>query len=497
MNLLIPLMVIIPIICALLLNIVHKQDKLTKIITIVVAVIVPIIPLFASFGLHNFGGHSTLNATNYLIGNVSTSISSTSLVNLHLGITYSFAQLQQILVVALGLVLFTGVITYISETRKASGAYGFLVFMAVAAASALILSDDIFHMYIFFEILALAQTGIMLASDIKNKHETALKYMIASSVAGPIMLIGIGLLLGLVGSVNITDIVTALQTGLVDKFSPILLLAFIAIFFGWLYGSGLPPFSTIKSNVYSKTMPSGAAIVQGCTVLTFVAFGIVLFRIFSHLKVYSIVIIIFSLLAMIIGLVMALMQTDFKRIIGYLAVGELGYIGLGLGIGTVASISAGLFQAVNEILITGLLFLLVSTILYQVQTGNINKLGGLIVDNPKIGLVFLISGLALAGAPPFNAYRSKLLLIQSSIAGGYPELGIIMILISIATFIAFVKIFHKVYLSPRPKQMKIINKKIPKATICVIGILLIACLILGVYPDLVLNPITQFVTGMI
>jgi len=311
------------------------------------------------------------------------------------------------------------------------------------------------------------------------------------------LLLGIAILLGLTGNVNITDIVFSLKNGLVDPKNPLFLMACALILFGWLYGSGLPPFHTIKSAVYSKALPHGAALLQAFSVFTFVALGIIIIRIFSYLPLTQWAIIFFSLMAMILGITMALMQTDFKRIIGYLAVGELGYIGLGLGLGTAFGISAGLFQAVNEAIVTAFLFIGFGTILYKTGISDTNKLGGLLADNPWVAGLVLLAGFAMAGVPPLNVFQSKLQLIQASIGAGLPELGIIMVLLSIITFMTFMKAFYTIYLRPRPKDLEIINEKIPRATIISMVAFLIICLVLGLFPQLVTDNLTQLAQGLV
>jgi len=184
--------------------------------------------------------------------------------------------------------------------------------------------------------------------------------------------------------------------------------------------------------------------------------------------------------------------------IGFLAVGELGYIGLGLGLGTAMGITAGLFQAVNEIIITAFLFIGFGTIYYQTGESDIRKLGGLMVKNPKVALLVLLAGFAMAGVPPLNAFQSKLMLIQASIQGGLPELGVIMILLSIVTFMTFMKAFHAVYMRPRPMDLEIKNEKIPQATILALLVFLAVCLILGLFPQIAtgfLQPIANSLAG--
>ena len=255
MNELIPIMVIIPLIAALLISAFSKFNKVTKIFAFVVAICLPIIPLLSNYGFHYFGGYEPIldNVTNVVY---------------HPAITYSFTSLQQIFIAALGLLTFLVVFVYLTKYRKVSGPYLFLLFLGTAAVTALLLTDDIFHMFVFFEILALAQVGIVAASSIDYSYEMALKYMILGSIGSPIMLLGIGFLLALTGSVNITDIVAAIHNGLVKPTSPVFLLSLGLIFFGWLYASGLPPFHTIKSGIYSKAEPHGAALLQSFTVIS-------------------------------------------------------------------------------------------------------------------------------------------------------------------------------------------------------------------------------------
>jgi energy-converting hydrogenase B subunit F len=269
------------------------------------------------------------------------------------------------------------------------------------------------------------------------------------------------------------------------------------IFFGWLYASGLPPFNTIKSLIYSKGTPESSAILTTFSVLTMVALGLAMFKIFAYLPVYKITIILFALLAMVLGVSMAVVQTDFRKMLGFLAVGELGFIAIGFGIGTKLSMTAGLFQAFNDIVITTLLFIGFGTVYYLTGTSDTRKLGGLISLNPKVSIMILLGGLALAGVPPFNGFQSKLMLVQSALNAGFPELAIIIVLISIVVFMTFVKAFHSIYLEPKPKDLTFIHKDIPALAIFSIAVLLIICLIIGVYPKIITFSFAQYLGGLI
>jgi len=497
MNDLIPLMVIIPIAAALLLNLLHKKDKIVILIAIVVAIVLPAIPILSNFGLHYFGGHAPLVTNPSILNTLPSAIGNSTLAIFHPAITYFYGALQKIFIFILGIVAFFAIYTSLSQNKRVSGPLMFLMFMGTAAVTALLLTDDIFHMYIFFEIVAMAQTGIILSSKTDNNYETALKYLLLGAIGGPLLLLGIGFVLGVVGSVNITDIVYAISHNLVDPFSPTLLFAFGLIFFGWLYASGLPPFHTIKSSVYSKALPNASALLQAFTVITFISIGIIIFRIFSYFPFFDTLIILLSIVAMILGVTMAIMQTDFRRMIAFLAVGELGYIGLGFGIGTTLSITASLFQALNEIIITALLFIGFGTVLYLTKTSDIRKLGGMIQHNSVVAIMVLIGGFAMAGVPPLNGFQSKLMIVQAALNAGFPELAIIAVLVSIITFMVFMKAFHSIYLKPKPNNLKISNKLVPRSSIVAIVVLLIICIILGLFPQFVTGTFSQFAMGLI
>lgn len=484
MNELIPLMVIVPLMAALLISAFSKFNRATKVFAFVVALCLPLIPILSNYGLHYFGGYEPM------LDNVTG-------VMFHPAITYSFTFLQQVFIGAVGLLTFLVIFIYLTKYKEVSGHYLFLLFLGTAAVTAMILTDDIFHMFVFFEILALAQVGIVAASSIDYSYEMALKYMILGSIGSPMMLLGIGFLLALTGSVNITDIATAVHMGLIDATSPVFLLSLALIFFGWLYASGLPPFHTIKSGIYSKAEPHGAALLQSFTVMAMISIVLVMFRIYSTLPIFEVLIVFFSILAMILGVSLALTQTDFRRMIGFLAVGELGFIGLGIGLGTNFSLTAGLFQALNEILITALLFIGFGAIVNATNEVDTRKLGGLLAYHPKVSIMLLIGGLAMAGVPPLNGFQSKLMLVQASLSCGYPELSILAIMVSIATFVVFVKTYYTIFLKPKPNDLELENRDVPRSMVLVMGILLIIIVILGIFPDMVTNGISSFIGGIL
>ena len=484
----IPLLVIIPIICAILVNLIHGSQKSSKLIAYIGAICLALVPLVATYGYHYFGGHLPLLLSNITLPAAASSIISGSVLQIfHPAITYIFGPGQQVVLFILGIVAMCAVVVSIAETRKTSGVYLYLLFMLTAALMAFILTDDIFNLYVFFEIAALVQVGLILVSRVKENYETGLKYMLLGEVGGSFMLLGIALILGLTGNVNITDIVTMIHSGAVNPTNPVLLFAAGMLFYGWLYATGLPPFNAIKSEIYSKGLSSGSMVLQAFSVIGCISIGLVIMRIFGYLPTMKMAILAVSVIAMILGICMAMTQDDFKRVIAYLAVGELGYIGVGIGLGTAYSMTAGLFQATNELVVTSMLFAAFGLVLYKTKTSKISNLGGLIEDMPAAALLTVLAGFIMAGIPPFSVFQSKYMLCQAAMAQGIPELAIIMIILSIVTFLAFLKITYMVFLRPKPAELKVSKSKIPKVTMAVLVLFLVISLVVGLFPGLVVD----------
>ena len=116
--------------------------------------------------------------------------------------------------------------------------------------------------------------------------------------------------------------------------------------------------------------------------------------------------------------------------------------------------------------------------------------------NPLVALLVLLAGFAMAGVPPLNAFQSKLMLIQASINAGFPELGVIMILLSIVTFMTFMKAFHAVFLRPKPADLELKNEDIPKATIIALLVFLVACIVFGLFPQVVTSYLQPLATSL-
>ena len=185
---------------------------------------------------------------------------------------------------------------------------------------------------------------------------------------------------------------------------------------------------------------------------------------------------------MLVGVILALAQWDFKRLLAYHSISQIGYIILGIGLGTPLGILGGLFHLFNHSIFKSLLFLNSGAVDYALGTRDLQNMGGLKVKMPVTANTNLIASMSIAGIPPFNGFWSKLLIILACIQSGRMFYAICAVIASILTLASFMKVQKYAFLG-KINEKWAEAKEVPwlmqlsmivLAIICVAGGLLIA-----------------------
>jgi len=247
--------------------------------------------------------------------------------------------------------------------------------------------------------------------------------------------------------------------------------------------------------MYENAMPEAAALLQLQSKLVLVAMSIALLRIFSGYTLLKSVMLGFAIFTVVVGSVMALQQTDLRKLLSFVAVGQAGLVAMGIGLGTSFSISAGIFHAINDVLSMAILFFVAGFLFEAYKTTKVDKIGDALQKMPLIGLIMFLATLAISGVPPFNSYQSELRIIQSAVQAGYAELGVLVILLSVATFVAIIKAFYLIFM--RPGSTAEIDTKF-KGTMykTIIVILIVMCLFIGLFPHVIYDPIYNVIVAL-
>lgn len=408
--------------------------------------------------------------------------------------------------------------------------YFTLLLLMLAANFGMVFTGDLFNLFVWFEVSSVAICGLVaFRSNRGESFEGAAKYLIYSTIAGLLFLFAIGLLYGQYGHLNIKFLGAAIGGNaqgsllLVDK----IVLGILVTVFALKAGS--VPIHMATPDAYSEApAPITAMMVTASQAglyaifrTGFTMYGDNIFTAGGDLRAPDLlhlahgagyVLVVFGILSMFIGVTLALVQKDIKRLMAYHAISQTGYMLLGVGIGLAVfsmgefssfaeygrtAMSGGIFHIFNHALYKGLLFLTAGAIIYKAGTRDLNKMGGLGRDMKLTALFFIIGALAIAGIPPANGFASKLLIYEAAFKFN-PIIGAIAMLVSLLTLASFVKVFYSAFMGPRNPEMK--TGEVPKSMLLGMAVLAGVILIFSFAPSLVLesivDPAVTDLTGM-
>jgi len=373
--------------------------------------------------------------------------------------------------------------------------YTLLLLMLVGMLG-LVLTGDLFNLFVFFEILSIASAALVAFRDDKpDGFEAGFKYMTISVLAGLFLLLAIGILYGAYGHLNMAVIAGEMSFNQLDRIALVLLIGVFAM------KCASVPMHMWAPDTYSAAPAPITIILVGASQASLYALMRITFTMYGPSmdpELVGWVIIILGILSMFIGISMALMQTDLKRFIAYAAISQTGYMLMALGVGMATlgdpaamneyglhAITGGLFHIMNEIFTMGLLFLAAGAVYHRIGTRDMNKMGGLAHQMGYTSFFFLLGALAVSGIPPFNGFASKII-IYESVFRFNPVLAIIGLVVSLLTLAAFVRVFYTVFMgAPKKKYQQV--TEVPRPMLLSMTILAVLIIFLGLFPNLVVE----------
>ena len=196
-------------------------------------------------------------------------------------------------------------------------------------------------------------------------------------------------------------------------------------------------------------------------------------------------------ITMFIGVTMALSQHDFKRLLAFHSISQIGYVMTAVGLSTALGITGGLYHAMNHTLFKGLLFLCAGAVYYSTGTTNLDKLGGLAKRMPQTTAIFLIGAFSISGIPPFNGFVSKWLIYHAAFQKamdtnniGYLFVTVIALIVSVMTLASFIKVSQSVFFGELPEEYREAEEA-PVSMRIPMWIMALLCFAAGVIPQYV------------
>lgn len=356
------------------------------------------------------------------------------------------------------------------EESKAN-LYYIMINLLLCSLLALIYTNDLFTAYVFVEINTISACGLIMIRQSGRTIGAATRYMIMSSLGSGLLLMGLCILYDITGHLLMSSIRESVAAVYAQGIYNVPLVASIGmICVGLAIKSALYPFHTWLPDAYGYSTVSSAAILSSLVskgyifLLIKIFYRVVGFDVIISSRVINILF-VFGLIGMIMGSVNAIQEKDIRRMIAFSSVAQIGYIYMGLGLGTTVGIVASIFHILSHASTKSLLFI-AGAGLTDASNGSkkFEDLTGSAYRNPMAGIAFTIGACSMVGLPMFSGFISKLLFTQAAVQNSLGKMLPTLICLAISTVlnaIYFMKTVIRIY---TPIQIKYENKN-PKPKI--------------------------------
>lgn len=328
-------------------------------------------------------------------------------------------------------------------------------------------AGDYFTLFIFWEIMAATSTYLIWARRTTASDKAGMRYLIVHSLGGGLLLTGILLHLSNGGSFLIGSLSESYST------------AKIFMLLGVSLNAAVPPLHAWLADAYPKATITGAVFMCALTTKSAVY---VLIRLFPGWEI----LVWAGLIMAIYGTIYALLANDIREILAYSIISQIGYMVTGIGIGTEMALNGAAAHAFSHILYKSLLFMGAGAVMYATGKNKLSELGGFARKMPVVVVLYIIGGLAISGAPLFNGFISKSMIISAA-GNAHLETGtLILLLASIGTFLhTGLKLPYFTWFGEAKSDFTV--GKVPLNMKIAMGIAAFFCVLFGIYPSLLYN----------
>jgi len=419
-------------------------------------------------------------------------------------ISVNFGFLIDMVSLPIGLVVaFVSVVSCLYSIKFMEGKPGRAIYYACLLLFAtgmigVILSEDLIQFYLFWELMLIpSYLLIEFWGESERRTSIAFKYFIFSHVGALSMLLGILSIYVYTGTFEL--MLLPLKSSLIPL--SILPIIFTLLLFGFFVKLAVFPVHAWLPDTYSEAptpvavMLSGLAIkcgAYGIVRIIFLTFGQTVLQASNFLAIPGIV-------TMVYGGVMALAQTDMKRLLAFSSISQMGYILFGFGTTSTLGIQGGLLHIVSHAICKSLLFMCVGSIARQTGTRDIRKLGGLIQKMPTTTIACFIGALSLVGIPPLNAFWSEWMIFGGGISSGKILITFIGAASTMITAGYYLRFLWSISFGPVPKNLSNV-KQAPLLLRIPTVILATTSVLLGILPGLTLEfmtPAAEYLSSLI
>ncbi|PAU76261.1 Na+/H+ antiporter subunit D [Halomonas salipaludis] len=389
-----------------------------------------------------------------------TSVSREGYVVIHMGswqapygISLVADMLSAIMILLTGIIGLGLAIYSLASTGPNHEKFGFypLMHLLLAGVAGAFLTGDIFNLYVWFEVMLVASFALLILGGEKAQMEGAIKYVTLNLLASVIFLTAIGLLYGMVGTLNMADVgqrlAEAENQGMVEVLAVMFMIAF------GIKAAAFPLFFWLPASYHTPPVAVSALFAGLLTKVGVYSLFRVFTLMFDQTMDYVQDILLWgAALTMVTGVLGAAAQYEFRRILSFHIVSQIGYMILGLALFTPLALAGGIFAVMHNIIVKTNLFL-ISGITHRLQgTYQLKKMGGLFKERPWLSVAFFLSAFSLAGVPPLSGFFAKFVIVRAGIEAEAYVVTAVALAVGLMTLYSMVKIWNEVFWKKLPED---------------------------------------------
>jgi F420H2 dehydrogenase subunit N len=376
-------------------------------------------------------------------------------------------------------------IAYIEKSNRTPFYYT-LILSLISGMVGIVFAGDLLTLFVFWELMSISSYA--LVSFFREKWasvEAGFKFLLMSAAGSATALFGISLLYGMTGTLSFEGLAAAIGNNAPTAW---LYLSVIFIFIGFGVKTAVVPLHTWLPDAYSAAPSPISAILSGIVIGPGIfAIAKVFFSAFISIQTsWMPVLAVLSLITMLLGNITALMQKDLKRMLAYSSIGQVGYMLIGLAVGTQAGLTGTFLQFFNHAIMKGAAFLCAGAIIYRLGARELSDMEGIGRKMPLTAVILTISVFALIGMPPFNGFISEITLFTSTFQVDLAWLGIALILNSAISAGYYLRIIRTLIL-PISSEKVAQAKEAPWLMIVPLCALAVLMVVFGLWPDQLVN----------
>lgn len=342
-----------------------------------------------------------------------------------------------------------GVLAYARRAGPRSNAFYVIYLLLVAGLSGMSITGDIFNMYVFLEITGLTAYALVASGDGGRSAIAGLKYLLVGTVGASLFLLGIGFAYIATGTLNMGDLATQLAE--VGYGSPLVLAAFGLLVVGLFVKIAVFPLHTWQPAAYAGAPDSVSAFISAL-VSTVAAYALIriVFTVFgteflAATPLASTVLAAGAVVSIVVGSLLAVSQSELKRMLAYSSVSQFGLIVGAVAVGNVVALTGAAIHLVGHAIMKGGLFLAVGLVNDVTGARTVDEYAGLAKRSPVGAAAFSVLAVAMVGVPPAVGFVGKWYIALGAVEAGAWPLVVVIFASTLLTLAYFARVVERIY----------------------------------------------------